>query len=494
MGASNRLPTHAFLCVYGRRDADAGKNASGGMTIELIGIITLLIGFSSAASPPPFIVYAFLCFTLLGSAAAFTLASVGGTNISPAHLLLGFLSVKLLSQSDITRRAADGLAIGRPGFWLLLTVVYGLLSSYFLPRIFAGQTFIFNVREKWTYAIPLAPDISNLTQSIYLIGDFVCFIVLYGYASTRNGTKVMGNAAITCVTLNLVFAVLDLATYFTNTTELLSFVRNANYALLYDGEVAGFKRIVGFFNEASSFSYTTLGYLGFTGTLWLLGVRPLFTGALTALSLLALIFSTSTTAYVGLAAFLAFAYLQTLLSAVRRPMTSQSIFFLVGGPLIISMLVVCIALNETSAAYIQNLLDTIIFNKLSTDSGVERSSWNRQAMQNFFDTFGFGVGNGSIRTSSFPIAVLTSFGICGTLIFGLFFFGILFGKRRGADPFDSAYQQAARTACVGWLIAAAISGALIDLGLPFFAFAALACSQPVPLALRAYRKFAHEGA
>lgn len=37
--------------------------------------------------------------------------------------------------------------------------------------------------------------------------------------------------------------------------------------------------------------------------------------------------------------------------------------------------------------------------------------------------------------------------------------------------------EAAKYACLGWLVAATVSGALVDLGLPFFAFAALACSR-----------------
>jgi hypothetical protein len=125
----------------------------------------------------------------------------------------------------------------------------------------------------------------------------------------------------------------------------------------------------------------------------------------------------------------------------------------------------------------------MVFNKLSTDSGVERSSWNRQALQNFVDTYGFGAGNGSLRASSFPIAVLASFGIVGTSLFGLFFIGLFFGRTKSSkcDPLDEANQMAAGSLCVAWLIAATVSGALTDLGLPFFAFAALACSDLSPV-------------
>jgi len=47
------------------------------------------------------------------------------------------------------------------------------------------------------------------------------------------------------------------------------------------------------------------------------------------------------------------------------------------------------------------------------------------------------------------------------------------------DQPDDAYRQAAKSACFALLIVATVSGALVDLGLPFFIFAALACSRPV---------------
>jgi len=61
--------------------------------------------------------------------------------------------------------------------------------------------------------------------------------------------------------VNLTFAGLDLATYFTGTTEVLSFIRNANYAMLVEDQAAGFKRIVGSFPEASSLEAPRWGIL-----------------------------------------------------------------------------------------------------------------------------------------------------------------------------------------------------------------------------------------
>jgi hypothetical protein len=448
------------------------------MTVELIGVIAFVTGLISIFRPPTFIIYTFACSTLLGAAAAFNLDSLGGQSISPAHLLLCFLIFRLLIERDIRAKALEMIELGRPGFWLMLTVILSLFTAFFMPRLFQGQTFVYAVRATMGGVVPLEPATSNLTQSIYFIADATCFVVMSGYVATRGGIKVMLNVVLVVATTNLVFAVLDLLTYFTNTVIIFSFIRNANYNMLVDTELAGFKRIVGSFVEASSFGATTLGYFGFIGRLWLLGLYPRLTFALSSLSLCATLLATSTTAYVGLAALLAFTYLELVIRAVVRPLTFQMRVFLFGAPLLLAIVVIAIALDDSYSAYIQNLLDTFLFNKLSSASGEERSAWNRQALQSFFDTFGFGFGNGSGRASSFPIAALASLGLFGTVPFCIFFIGLFFASSRGAtlDPIDGAARQGAKYMCLAWLISGTISAPMIDLGPAFYFWAALACT------------------
>ena len=129
------------------------------MTIELIGVITVALGLLSLFVEPAFIVYVFFGSTLLGAAGAFILPALGGTTIQPAHVLLGFLVLKLTTNETIRKNALRGIEIGRPGFWLLLTTVYATLSAYLMPRFFAGETFAFAVRatEGVKFALPLAP-------------------------------------------------------------------------------------------------------------------------------------------------------------------------------------------------------------------------------------------------------------------------------------------------------------------------------------------------
>ncbi len=452
------------------------------MTVEPIGIIALILGLIGLFRPPTFIVYAFVTSTLLGAAAAFNVSAIGGVSIPPAHLLFGFLTVRLLSSREIRHRTAETLAFGRPGFWLALTVSLSLVTAYFMPRLFQGETFVFPVRAEAAGVVPLAPATSNVTQSVYFIADATCFLVLSGYAGTRDGIRTLLNVALLAATVNLIFAALDLITYFTNTTEIFALIRNANYAMLVEADVAGFKRIVGSFVEASSFGGATMGYFAFTGRLWLLGIWPRLTLTLTLLSLAATLFATSTTAYVGLAVFLSITYLDILIRTASRPSTPQMRLFVVGAPLLFAAVAVAVALSDTYSDMVRDLLDTFFFNKLSTASGQERSAWNSTALQGFFDTMGFGFGNGSGRASSFVIASLASLGMFGSALFAMFFIGMFFGGGSGTStpsPIEEAARQSAKSMCLAWLITGTVSDPLIELGLAFYSFAALAGARGV---------------
>ena len=129
------------------------------MSVEVIGFIALGVGIWGLFCRPEFLVYVYFGASLLGSAGALILTSLGGTSVSPAHLILGFLTIKLMGDRDIRKKAFEGLNFGRPGFWLLLTVIYSVLSAYFMPILFQGELFVFPVRIAGinTVTTPLAP-------------------------------------------------------------------------------------------------------------------------------------------------------------------------------------------------------------------------------------------------------------------------------------------------------------------------------------------------
>ena len=110
------------------------------MQIETIGAVVIVCGLVGWFVGPRFAVPVFFASTLLSAAAALILTSLGGANIQPAHLLLGFLAVASLSSRTSLLQIGEVLVFPRAGFWLVMTAAYAALSAFFLPRIFAGMT------------------------------------------------------------------------------------------------------------------------------------------------------------------------------------------------------------------------------------------------------------------------------------------------------------------------------------------------------------------
>lgn len=449
-------------------------------------MLALLFGGLGWLLGPAFSVHVFLASTLLGAAAAIVLTSLSFANVQPAHLLLVFIAGLALARRRALTAVAKSVSFPNEGFWLLLTGLYALLSAVLLPRIFAGATYVFEIARTQLgpgiVAVPLAPASGNITQPIYFLGDVVCFLSFCVFASEPAGLKAIVRAVLVCAALNLLFAALDVATWATGSADLLSVIRNAHYRMLEDATVLGFKRIVGSFPEASTFAYFTLGWFAFSSRLWLSGVHSRVTGPLALLSLAALLLSTSSTGYGGLAGFGAAVYLTSLGLALVRPVPRQMLLFVLAAPAAAALLLVGLQLHPPAWEGVQDMLDQTIVGKLSSASGVEREKWNRQALTNFVDTDGLGGGVGSVRASSFPVAVLGNTGAIGAATYGGFLVALFFRRRnRWTGPYPSACQSAARWACFTQLIAASVSGSFIDLGLPFFVFAGLASAGPVPL-------------
>jgi hypothetical protein len=462
------------------------------MHVEAIGAITAILGLAGLIAGQRFAVPVFVVSTLLNAAAALILTALGGANIQPAYLLLGFLALIAGRSRASLRCAGEALLPPHAGFWLLLTAVYATLSAVFLPRIFAGATYVFAVARTdvglGLVSMPLAPTSGNITQAVYFLGDVICFLVFYDAASRPDGAKTVVNAVIAAAAINLGFAAIDYGSYLAGLGDVLGFIRNANYRMLDDVTVLGFKRIVGSFPEASTFAYFTSGFFAFCTKLWLDGVYPRWTGPIALISLLSLGLATSSTGYAATSAFLALLFIVSLARTLCRPVRRSTFVLATVFPLVIAAGLAGLRLDGPLWRTASEVVDVSIFDKMSSNSGIERAKWNDQALVNFSDTHGLGAGDGSVRASSFPLAVLGNIGVFGALTYGMFLLSLLFGRgHRWQHPFPARCQSAARWACLTQLIGASVAGSFIDLGLPFFVFAGLACAGPVrvPAARRA---------
>ena len=452
------------------------------MSLEPIGLATLLVGLLCLALGYRASVAAMIVATLLGSAAA---VLVGSANIQPAHLLLGFVAIAALTRRREARAALRALSPEAPGFWLLCLVAYGVAGGALLPRLLAGLTPIVPVGTSAIYGatdstIPLGPVSGNLTQAIYLSADLLCFAIVAATAASARGFTAVTNALLATAAANVVFAGLDLATYATDTQALLEPIRNAQYAFHLSEEAEGLKRVAGSFTEASAFAHASLGALGFTGTLWLCGRRAALSGPLALISLGLIVLSTSSTGLVGIPPLAVLLYATAIRRCSRSRDGRNSAAFVIGVPIAALVGGLAVALDTAAWTTIRDYLTALVFQKGESQSGIERAAWNAAAWHNFVDTYGVGIGLGTGRASSFALAILSNLGVFGAIAYGLFV-ATAFRTRTGrARSYEADVRLAARNACIGLLVADVISGALVDQGLIFYVMAALACATPLP--------------
>src|SRR5262249_45918398 len=144
-----------------------------------------------------------------------------------------------------------------------------------------------------------------------------------------------------------------------------------------------------------------------------------------------IIFSTSSTAYVGITLLV----LISTISAMTEIVFIRRVRIRDLSILVICLILFMIALgiylyDENVYDPFRDLIQSMVFNKADSESGQERSYWNEVGLKNLVDTYGLGVGMGSSRTSSWIVSVLSQLGIFGTILFAVLFAEILNGSGR----------------------------------------------------------------
>ncbi|ACM30438.1 hypothetical protein G6L94_28710 [Agrobacterium rhizogenes] len=449
------------------------------MSIEPIGIVAILGGLLCLFLGNGATVVTLAVTAVLGSAAAMF---IGSANIQPGHVLLGFLVLGVITRERAAGAFVHALRLGEPGFWFALLVVYGVMSAYFAPRLLTGVTQIVplgtTVFGDTRSTVPLVPVSSNFTQSVYMIGNLICFAMTVAVASTYRGFQAVLAGLLAYSVANTVFALLDIGTYSTGSQGILAFMRNAQYTLHTDDQIAGVKRIVGSFTEASSFARSTLGVFAFTGTLWLCGRRPYISGPIAAISLVLVVMSTSSTGLVGAPVMLLILFATALSVSGRKNTSRTATVAIVFVPLVSLAVALLVAIDPDMSKLIYNYIDIVALGKSASNSGIERNSWNMAAIQNVFDSLGLGVGLGTARTSSFLLALLANVGIPGTIFYLAFAFDALIKKRGVQGSFMADARLAARNGCLGLLVGDMLVSPVIDQGLFFCMLAAMASAQP----------------
>lgn len=449
------------------------------MTIPPVGIFTLVIGILCLLAGYRATAIAFGVMTVFGGAAAIM---IGAAGIQPGHLFVGFLALATLSYREKMKVAMNAMAFPQPAFWLICLLTYGVITGFFAPRLWAQTMNIIPLGSS-EYpdtggAVPLGPVSSNLTQAIYNTANIVTFVMVVAMASTATGFRTATAAVLAFSSANLFFSIADLVTYGTSLQELFSYIRNAPYAFHDEAVMAGVKRVVGSWPEASTFAGVSLGVIGFTGTMRICGRYSRLTGFLFLLTSIMVIRSTSSAGLFGLPVCLAILYMTCLFRCGGQSGTRISAGIVLFAPIIVILIGMMIVMNDEIFHQLYAYFDLLLFSKATSASGIERGMWNTYGWNNFIESYGLGVGLGTSRTSSFIIALLSNVGLPGVIFFSLFFLSAFYTKRGLPRTFDGDVRLAGRNGCLCLLIGASVSGSTVDTGLLFFVMAGLATAVP----------------
>lgn len=448
------------------------------MSLEPMGVIVALLGLAMLLARPYWSFLMMALCTILGTGMAINLPALGGAGILVPNFFLVFFMLRILLATGPGPVLASAIP-PRPGFWLLILTVFGVLTAFFLPRLFAGMTETISVtrvfgNKSFISASALGPTSTNITQAVYAIGG--CLAFAFSFAYTRfcaKPTDILKTFLIVGL-VNAAMAALDVTTYYTGTSFILDSVRTANYDFLTANEMGGMKRIAGTFAEASAFASYTLPLFAFAASLWLDKTRYRMAGLVAALLLIALVLSTSATALAGLFLVTTVLLTRTMTSSLQRPEMTRSIWMNVGALACVTVLLALPVIAPTTASDWMGYIEEVLVEKPASSSGQERMLWNLTAWQNFIDTNWIGAGLGSARASSFPLVLLSNLGIAGFLLFALFVGSLLSGRtgwreaRTEPELETARTTRAAKAGVMAVLITSTLSATVYDLGLTVY--------------------------
>ncbi|MER9196949.1 hypothetical protein NKJ52_24285 [Mesorhizobium australicum] len=372
-----------------------------------------------------------------GATAVMTLTFLGGS--SP--LIYTMFAALLVTAVAARRRIwLDlGLVFGsiRPVWILTSLMLYAIIGSWLFPRFFAGQTAVF-VQSKTRGIViedSLAPVSGNISQTGYFVLGGLAAIALCALLLHSDRIEQVRRGFFLWCGLHAGMGVFDFISKNVGAGDLLAPIRTANYAIISNATEAGFVRITGPFSEASSFASVSLACLAFCYSYWRKTKSPLakwvWHSALPVHSVdfIDRLRRADTAMHPGCFVDAG--------SILRGKVEGEEILIMalmvLGGTAILG---ISLYRAEAFDPFVR-LINSTIINKADSGSGHERTYWNVKSLQSFLDTSGLGVGFGSSRASSWPIAVLSQLGLFGSLMMG----GLLCVLARGWGRFGNGWIQ-----------------------------------------------------
>jgi len=309
---------------------------------------------------------------------------------------------------------------------LFFLAVYAMVGAIILPVLFQGSILVLHPRggislNRFT---PLRPTATNISQSVYMaflaIFAFIAShsIALHGNLG-RNVIRAYLLAGILVASIGI-WQVLAWHVGVPFPTDLL--YSNPGYAQAGAMQtIGGIKRLSSTLAEPSLAAYYLVGVFAFALELSMSSRRARIPQMAMLLSLVALLLTTSTTAYVTLTVVLAIAALRHIWS--RRGLRNVLVYS--------AILVFVVVLGLLSASFsgwiglLQVVMEKALLKKVNTLSFKSRIGADLHSLSLVLPTWGLGVGWGSNRASSLLANLIGNGGLWGTMLFVWFLFVVV---------------------------------------------------------------------
>lgn len=438
----------------------------------------------------------FMVACVFGASAALHVVLLGWAPVTPALFFVPFLVFAALKLQGV-RGVLAGASLREPGGWLLMFVGWAVFTAVFMPRLFKGDFLVFVTSRRSAGGggieqLPLAPETTNITQSIYLVTGLLIFLAARALAAHRSGAPWIAKGIVAAAAVNIACAVVDVASFYARTDLGLSLVRNTAYAVVSQS-VAGWPRLQGAFAEPASMASFSAAMLGLLLATWSTRPQYRWSGWLvlaTAAVLLLTLSSTAFLTFVGLLAVFGMVAATRLL-ALRDRLR----FGMHAAIALAAVAIVCIVVlwNPPWLVRFVDIASVMVLDKAQSASGIERLAWTMGTWQNFLDSYGLGAGAGSARGSSYPLVILGNTGVIGGVLMAAVLIRLMLARTGGA------LGGGCKMGLVGLLIALSLTGTMIDPGPLFFLLCGLlagaasaastaadgSCVQDEPLAVAA---------
>lgn len=309
---------------------------------------------------------------------------------------------------------------------LLVFWVFASATAFVLPHVFSGMP-VYEPRggidEQYEALTPLRWSFSNLAQVLYLTLNVAAVLYAVRTIRTRHQVKILLTALGVSIGLVVAIGIVQRISIFQGWSfpyEVLN--NNPGYSQGFDQISEGYQRINSTFTEPSfAGSFIAAAAIGLVAS-FLRGKRTILWIFAALATFLVLLDTTATNGYIAFGVLLGCLFLY--FSPLRGPHHVRS--FLTKGWLTLVLPLVCVgALLAVAYPTLIEAAFTLTSEKSDTLSFLHRVYSDLTALSIFEETWGLGVGLGSNRPSSLLMTFLSTIGIVGTVLFGIFLFRIV---------------------------------------------------------------------